>query len=38
MKRLIKFRKKIKKTVKRIAKNIETKGVFYTISYELYGE
>ncbi len=36
MKRLLKFRKKINKTVKRITKNLETKGLFETISYELY--
>jgi hypothetical protein len=36
MKRLLKFRKKVNKTVKRIAKNLETKGLFETISFELY--
>jgi hypothetical protein len=36
MKRLLKFRKKINKTVKRIAKSLKTKGLFETISYELY--
>jgi hypothetical protein len=30
------FRKKINKTVKRIAKNLETKGLYNTISLELY--
>lgn len=30
------FRKKIKKTVKRIANNLKTKGLYETISWELY--
>jgi len=37
MKRLQNFRKKIKKTVKRIASNLQQKGLYNTISYELYG-
>lgn len=37
MKRLLNFRKKINKTVKRIAKNIKNKGLYETISWELYG-
>lgn len=37
MKKLLKFRKRINKGIKRIAKNLETKGLFETISFELYG-
>ena len=36
MRKLLKFRKKINKAIKRIAKNLEKKGLFETISYILY--